>query len=201
MKSNIDNYCAQVCGGGQRGTGPACPRGIDVHTQLPADTVATPLTGEQDGVIARAIELGKRQIQQEIAAGRIPPTVTDFAKLHDFVDANEFGGLCEVDGEWSRLFPRTNDQEAEVFCEAANRVQDALDQWLGNGTERNALLIGNLVENALNAACLAIQDGLKLNYGDVAGVFFSGAQKEAFREMFTRYVLCEIAMMSDPEDG
>lgn len=199
MKSNIDSYCAQVSGGGQCGTGPACPRGIDVHTKVPGDTVATPLTGEQDGAIARAIELGKRQIQQEIAAGRIPPTVTDFARLHDFVDANEFGGLCEDDGEWNRLFPRTSTAEDDAFCEAANRVQAALGQWLTASGERNALLVEKLVDDALNAACLSVQNGLKVSAGDVAGVFFSGSQKEVFQAMFARYVLCEISWMAEDE--
>ncbi|MFC4518498.1 hypothetical protein [Cupriavidus pinatubonensis] len=155
----------------------------------------TVLTEERDGVIARAIELGKRQIQQEIATGRIPPTVTDFARLHDFVDANEFGGLCDDDGDWSRLFPRTSASEEDALCEAANRVQEALCQWLSASVERNALL----VENALNAACLSVQDGLKVSAGDVAGVFFSGSQKEAFQAMFARYVLCEISWMSEDE--
>ncbi|CAG9165538.1 hypothetical protein [Cupriavidus pinatubonensis] len=159
----------------------------------------TVLTEEQDGAVARAIELGKRQIQQEIATGRIPPTVTDFATLHDFVDANEFGGLCEDEGEWNRLFPRTSAAEGDVFCEAANRVQDALSQWLSTSAERNALLVEKLIEDALNAACLSVQDGLKVSAGDVAGVFFSGSQKEAFQAMFARYVLCEISWMAQDE--
>ncbi|MBF6989323.1 hypothetical protein [Cupriavidus sp. IK-TO18] len=157
------------------------------------------LSEEQDGAVGRAIELGKRQIEQEIAEGRIPPTVTDFAKLHDFVDANEFGGLCEDDGEWNRLFPRTSAAEEDVLCEAANRVQAALSQWLTAGSDRNGLLVEKLVEDALNAACLAVQDGLKVTAGDVAGVFFSGSQKEAFQAMFARYVLCEISCLSEDE--
>jgi hypothetical protein len=157
------------------------------------------LTVEQNEVIARAIALGKRQIQREIATGRIPPTITDFAALHDFVDANEFGGLCEDDGEWNRLFPRNSPAEADTFCEAANRVQHGLGEWLASGIDRNALLVEKLVDEALNAACLAVQDGLKLNAGDVAGVYFSGSQKEAFQAMFARYVLCEITMMSEDE--
>ncbi|CAG9180529.1 hypothetical protein LMG23992_04265 [Cupriavidus laharis] len=159
----------------------------------------TVLTEEQDGAVAQSIELGKRQIQQEIATGRIPPTVTDFARLHDFVDANEFGGLCEDEGEWNRLFPRTSAAEEDAFCEAANRVQEALGKWLAASVERNALLVEKLVEDALNAACLSVQDGLKVSAGDVAGVFFSGSQKEAFQAMFARYVLCEISWMAEEE--
>jgi len=96
--------------------------------------------------------------------------------------------------------PAQQPAEEDIFCEAANRVQGALGQWLADGVERNAQLVEKLVEDALNAACLAVQDGLKVNTGDVAGVFFSGSQKEVFQAMFARYVLCEISMMSEDEN-
>ncbi len=102
------------------------------------------------------------------------------------MDDNEFGGLCEDDGEWNRIFPRNSVAEADTFCEAANRVQNAVNEWLVSGVERNALLVEKLVDDALNAACLAVQDGLKLTDGDVAGVFFSGSQKEVFQAMFAQ---------------
>lgn len=158
------------------------------------------LSEDQERLVAAAIELGMQQIQREIAAGRIPPTITEFAALHDYVDANEFGGLCDEGGQWRSLFPRETAADAEIFCEAANRVQDALAKWLANSAERNTLLVAQLVDDALNAACLAVQTRLKLDYGDVAGVFFSGEQKVVFQEMFSRYALCEIAMMSK-DDG
>ncbi|WP_029049502.1 hypothetical protein [Cupriavidus sp. amp6] len=161
---------------------------------------ATKLTAEQEDFVAKAIELGKAQIQQEIASGRIPPTVKTFSALHDFVDANEFGGLCADDSDLPRLFPRVTESDAEVFCEAANRVQQALDQWLTSGMEKAGMLISGLVEDALHAACLAVQERLKIDYGDVAGVFFSGNQKEEFDAMFSRYALCEIAMLASSDD-
>ncbi|MFS8979477.1 hypothetical protein PO002_34220 [Cupriavidus necator] len=165
-------------------------------------TLTNPLLSEdQDRLVAASIELGMQQIQREIAAGRIPPTITEFSALHDYVDANEFGGLCDEDGQWRRLFPRETATDEELFCEAANRVQDALTKWLANSAERNALLVTNLIDDALNAACLAVQTRLKLDYGDVAGVFFSGEQKTVFEEMFARYALCEIAMMSKDESA
>lgn len=94
--------------------------------------------------MAASIELGMQQIQREIAAGRIPPTITEFSALHDYVDANEFGGLCDEDGQWRSMFPRETAADEEIFCEAVNRVQDALANWLGNSAERNALLGTNL---------------------------------------------------------
>ncbi|CAM3373235.1 MULTISPECIES: hypothetical protein [Cupriavidus] len=158
------------------------------------------LTAEQEEFVANAIELGKAQIRQEIASGRIPPTVKTFSALHDYVDANEFGGLCADDGDLPRLFPRVTESDAEAFCEAANQVQQALDTWLASGMEKVSMLISGLVEDALHAACLAVQLRLKIDHGDVAGVFFSGKQKEDFDAMFSRYVLCEVAMLASSDD-
>jgi hypothetical protein len=45
----------------------------------------------------RAIKRAKEEILDDIETGRVPATVTRFAELHDYVDANEYGGLCEVD--------------------------------------------------------------------------------------------------------
>jgi hypothetical protein len=36
QRDNITNYCRQVCGGGQCGTGPICPTGIDPSTRMPS---------------------------------------------------------------------------------------------------------------------------------------------------------------------
>ena len=82
--------------------------------------------------IAAAIARGKREIAADVAAGTVPADVATFAALHDYVDANEYGGLCEdgwieyvdlgTDLEWS---PATND--------AINAVQDALHAWLVAG--------------------------------------------------------------------
>lgn len=169
-------------------------------TSMAMSSTVARLTAEQEDFVANAIELGKVQIQQEIASGRMPPTVKTFSALHDFVDANEFGRLCADDGDLQRLFPRVTDSDAEVFCEAANRVQQALDQWLASGMEKVSMLVSGLVEDALHAACLAVQQRLKIDYGDVAGVFFSGNQKEEFDAMFSRYALCEIAMLASSDD-
>ncbi|WP_232232654.1 hypothetical protein [Cupriavidus sp. amp6] len=164
------------------------------------NATATKLTAEQEEFVAKAIELGKAQIQQEIASGRIPLTVKTYSALHDYVDANEFGGLCADDGDLPHLFPRATERDAEVFCEAANRVQQALETWLASGMEKASMLISGLLEDALHAACLAVQERLKIDYGDLAGVFFSGKQKEEFAAMFSRYALCEIGMLTTPGD-
>lgn len=43
-----------------------------------------------------AVELAERmkaEILQDVKAGIVPSTVSEFAELHDFVDANCYGGL------------------------------------------------------------------------------------------------------------
>lgn len=63
-----------------------------------------------------AVERGKAEILEDIATGRVPASVADFASLHDYVDANEYGGLCE--------------DRPSVGAMRANDVQNALHQWL-----------------------------------------------------------------------
>jgi hypothetical protein len=63
----------------------------------------------------RAIERGRLEIMADMAAGIVPRTVRSFAALHDYVDANEYGGLCD--------FPLLPAADAEL-------VQSALDAWL-----------------------------------------------------------------------
>lgn len=74
--------------------------------------------------IESAIARGKREILSDIASGRVPSTIDRFADLHDYVDANEYGGLCDED-----VFPLLDDNDFDV----ANRVQNALDSWLVAG--------------------------------------------------------------------
>jgi hypothetical protein len=78
-----------------------------------------------------AVERGKREIAADIAAGVVPADVTDFAYLHDHVDANEYGGLCEdgwIEGDAAG-------DMSEDTQEAANRVQAELHGWLKGGRQ------------------------------------------------------------------
>lgn len=69
----------------------------------------------QDEAVARA----KREILEDIAEGRVPASVGSFAELHGYVDANEYGGLCD-----------TYAAEDVAFAAA---VQEELDGWLRQG--------------------------------------------------------------------
>ncbi len=152
---------------------------------------------EQRRCINQAIELGQRQIQEAIASGQVPPTVTEFGMLHQFLDANEIGGLCDGAEEIRGVFPRENAEQEAVFVAAANRVQHALDDWLAFSDDRNALLIERCVDDALHSACRAVQERLKVRSGDVAGRFFAGRSTEQLDVLLTEYVKAEIAALGD----
>ena len=74
----------------------------------------------------QAIERGKQEILEEVLAGRIPATVQSFSELHDYVDANEFGGLCE---DWAFEEPFDGDR----WIDLGNFVQGQLDAWIKDG--------------------------------------------------------------------
>jgi hypothetical protein len=92
-------------------------------------------------IIEYAIERSKAEILEDIASGIVPSTVTSFSDLHDYVDANEYGGLCESDSWWM-LSDAVSDETLELINEGlqiihitqSNVVQDAIDTWL---KERN----------------------------------------------------------------
>lgn len=108
---------------------------------FPEQFVAAGFTPEQAAFIVAAIAQSKAEILRDIAAGTVPADVPDFATLHDYVDANCYGGLCDDDAERDAkvraLFPRQSDDEPEGFTaremDAYNAIQDAVNAWLVAG--------------------------------------------------------------------
>lgn len=68
-----------------------------------------------------AIKRAKTEILNDIETGRVPATVTRFAELHDHVDANEYGGLCE------------RDVDIDSLVGFGNELQRQVDLWLRAG--------------------------------------------------------------------
>ena len=95
-------------------------------------------------LIATAIMLGKTQIVADVITGRVPATVTDFASLHDYVDANEYGGLCDdrPDALYGALRGDPEQDMPDDLVVAANEVQGTLDGWIRDGGIRHALVNG-----------------------------------------------------------
>lgn len=83
-------------------------------------------------IIEHAIERSKAEILKDIADGIVPDTVCRFYQLHDYVDANVYGGFCDE--------PSQTPQGGNYWwpdglrIDEANAVQDAVDAWL---QERN----------------------------------------------------------------
>jgi hypothetical protein len=69
--------------------------------------------------MTKRIARAKREIMVHITEGRVPADVDSFSALHDHVDANEYGGLCE------------SDVDPETF--PVNTLQNAVDAWLARG--------------------------------------------------------------------
>jgi hypothetical protein len=88
-------------------------------------------------IIEHAIERSKAEILEDIAQGIVPGTVSTFSELHDYVDANEYGGLCE-EGTWwmlpddvpDEILELTNEGLQIIHTDQSNAVQDAVHAWL-----------------------------------------------------------------------
>lgn len=69
-----------------------------------------------------AIAQGKAEILEDISSGVVPVSISCFSELHDYVDANEYGGLTG----------------SEFSLDEMNSVQEALDEWLRSGALRKS---------------------------------------------------------------
>ena len=53
--------------------------------------------------------------------------------------------------------------------------------------------VRNLAEQALDEACKHIQDTIGVQSGDVAGIYFSGNNKDAIEAVLMRYINLELS--------
>ena len=88
-------------------------------------------------IIEHAIERSKAEILEDMSTGVVPPTVCRFYQLHDYVDANEYGGLCESGTWWmladdvpDEILELTNEGLSIIHTDQSNAVQNAVDAWL-----------------------------------------------------------------------
>lgn len=75
------------------------------------------------------IERAKDEIVADYQAGIIPDTISRFSELHDFVDANYYGGFC--------------DDNATTDYDLIARVQSAVNKWLATREWHDYLSEGN----------------------------------------------------------
>jgi hypothetical protein len=77
-----------------------------------------------DFTVELCVERGKREILADIANGTVPATVASFTQLHDYVDANYYGGAFDKGG------PSTD-------WDGWNETQIRLNAWLEGGGVNN----------------------------------------------------------------
>lgn len=114
---------------------------VDIWEDANAAPVAEPvavegLTPLQLAFMAFAIELSKAQILRDMADGVVPSTVDNFGDLHNHVDANTYGMLCDIPQEVADLiFPRGVLDDPDTYgsagmMDAGNDIQSAVGRWL-----------------------------------------------------------------------
>lgn len=97
-----------------------------------ADEGYKPITVEEG--IEVATRWAKDQVSADINKGVVPADVKDFAKLHEFVDANYYGGAFEWPTLVSDMDSVTQDQHVKFW----NAVQSNVDAWLKAGRSDEA---------------------------------------------------------------
>jgi hypothetical protein len=87
--------------------------------------------------INESIERMKREILEDIKAGRVPADCQSFSALHDYVDANSYGGFCddEVMQALTNYFAGPDDNEGmpDALIAYLNNAQNSIDLWIKEG--------------------------------------------------------------------
>lgn len=76
--------------------------------------------------LAERVAEAKREILVDVASGRVPRDTKDFSELHDYVDANEYGGWFREDDKAWRYR-----NAADIAM--ANDVSQVIDDWIRAG--------------------------------------------------------------------
>jgi hypothetical protein len=86
---------------------------------------ATPRT------VAETVAAIKRDILADIEAGAVPATVATFSELHDYCDANTYGGMCDdLYESMGAAGPEAQNDAWMRHCDEAITIVDA---WLRAG--------------------------------------------------------------------
>lgn len=84
--------------------------------------------------LAPLIERMKREILDDIDSGFVPSTVASFGDLHDYLDANGYGGMFELGG-YDGLCAALGIDAAIAHV---NSAQTAVSEWLAAGRPARA---------------------------------------------------------------
>jgi hypothetical protein len=83
----------------------------------------------------------KTEILDDVQKGIVPVTVASFSELHDYVDANVYGGTESLLDELDSVAPDTDEGHSSAmncFCKLANAAMDIVDVWIKSGAIRKA---------------------------------------------------------------
>jgi len=85
---------------------------------------------------AQLAENMKAEILSDVENGIVPPTVASFSELHDYVDANLYGGTEALLDELDADVPDTDEGHSNALtalCDLANPAMDTVDSWIKAG--------------------------------------------------------------------
>lgn len=78
----------------------------------------------------------KREILEDVSKGIVPATIADYSGLHEYVDANCYGGTEKLLAEMSDAAPDTEEGYTNAwnsFCAIVNPAMGAVDAWIKAG--------------------------------------------------------------------
>ena len=78
----------------------------------------------------------KQEILEDAKGGVIPETITTFADLHKYVDANCYGGTEKLLEDAHDAAPDTEEGHTQAwnrFCGLVNPATDEVDAWIRAG--------------------------------------------------------------------
>jgi hypothetical protein len=78
----------------------------------------------------------KAEILADVENGIVPASVVSFSELHDYVDANLYGGTEALLEELDAEVPDTDEGHSAALaalCSLANPAMDAVDKWIRSG--------------------------------------------------------------------
>lgn len=87
---------------------------------------------------AKLVEAIKKELLGRVSSGALPNTVGSFSELHDYMDANELGGMTQGD-VLAQLEEEHGPADApnQGWIAVVNRVQGEVDSWIRGGGFRN----------------------------------------------------------------
>lgn len=93
------------------------------------------LNKERAFTVEQSVARMKEEIEIDVRRGVLPANVGSFSELHDFVDANEYGGFCIdrlADAMIAQYGGRDKGTEAmpDSMMKHISDAQDAIDVWI-----------------------------------------------------------------------